>query len=97
MIRVIKQSSSMGALNRRFQRDMEFQQAEVVTGPGATAAGGNDGMAIRFGTFPAPVRPRHWRFLGLHGVVGIGAARWAGLSDLEGRWLVIGNRFAVAA
>jgi len=84
----------MGALGRRFERDRAFM-GEYSTAPGATAAGGNENMALRFGDFQSPKPPKMYRVMMWHIAIGAATQQWLTLSDLE--WSSVSwPRFGVA-
>ena len=85
----------MGALRRRFERDLRFQQTEVITGPGATHAGPNDSLALRFGSYPPRTIPASWCLFGITFFVGDNVGEWLALSDITYN-AVYWNRFGVA-
>jgi hypothetical protein len=95
-MQLIRRNRTVAALNRRFERDRVFQFADTVSGPAVTPAGmDNSGLALRYGTFPAVMRPKERGWCGIAVLWGATAARWAKLSDIEGNFLVFGDRFAV--
>jgi hypothetical protein len=80
-----------GALKERFERDAVFGAGAVEYGPAATHAGLNDGLALRFGSYPRMKRPRDWGILGVRIFWGAHVAKWASLSRMDGDWLVAGR------
>ena len=93
-MRFISKKSTIGALNRRFERDMVFQHGKTIAGPGATHAGPNPELALRFGTYDPVPRPFSFRVFGLVVVIGGNAGVWARLSDMERPWIA-SRRFSV--
>ena len=91
----IARSKSMGALSRRFARDMEFQHEAYASGPGATHAGPNAELALRFGTYQPMVRPAEFSFGRFRLAVDRFAAKWAELSDVDASWFVLSSFVAV--
>jgi hypothetical protein len=68
---------------------MDFQHSQIVAGPGATHAGLNGEMALRFGIYAPKRRPLSVPFLGYELAIGRYASLWAELSDMESNWLVL--------
>ena len=95
-MKMIRRSGTMAALSRRFERDRVFQFADTVSGPAVTPADTeNSGLALRYGTYPAVAQPKSWAFRRFGLIWGATAARWALLSDIDGNFLIFGERFAV--
>ncbi len=86
----------MGALQRRFERDRNFQHGDIIAGPAATPAGnGNADLALRYGTYKPKARPSSVSLFGVHVLWGRDAADWAVLSDMEANYCIVSKRLAV--
>lgn len=99
-VTVRRKSRTMGALQRRFERDREFFQGSNVFGPAATHAGDNGGLALRFGEFAAKKVPNISTLrigrLSVSVIRGPNAAMYAGLSDMELSSISVGPAFSVS-
>lgn len=93
---VIRRKRTIGALNRRFERDRVFQFADTIAGPAVTPMDtDNSGLALRYGTYPAVPKPKWWSIGRWELVWGKASAQWARLSDMDGNWCIFGELFAV--
>jgi len=94
-VTLAKRARTVGALNRRFERDRAFQHAATVTGPAVTPADSdNASLSLRYGTFPAKLHPRRKSFRGIVLLWGANAGLWASLSDKDASWL-FADRIAI--
>jgi hypothetical protein len=84
-VKFIRRSDTYGALRREHVRTATFSDfpQQYMTGPGATHAGLNKDLSVRFGVFSqkqAPAAAARWRrftlFRGEH------VAEWLALSDM---------------
>lgn len=89
--------TTMGDLNRRFERDREFAVGDVLTGPAVTPSGSlNNEFKLVFGRYKAKKRPREIHFRGLTLYIGKNAARWVYLSSIEVRPVMSFASFVLA-
>lgn len=90
-MRLYRAARTCGALKDRFERDAAFGDGVIVSGPAATHAGLNDGLALRFGTYRRKPRPKDFGTSRLRVFWGRYAEEWAKLSRLDGNWLALGK------